>query len=528
MDRANGAFLETLRESVLTPRVVRRVVGRALELATAVSEDPESRRQPIQEELRQLDVEIARYTDAVGRDEPLPSLLEALRARERRRRELQAQIQELEGMARLVEGSGLGAKLTDWQGLLERQPIQARQLLRKLLVGRLIYTPHRDEAGGYYAFTGTASFGRLLSGTTAGQLRWCPRPDLTDSTSPRLLAPSPCQRSAVALRRPDEQTHEAGGFPGPRPLPWLVAFANLGIDRRQARGRIDVLLSARTLALGDDPSERQGYALDPAAPYDVELATAPGRDSITQRRGRNTLHWYRKGAELHPAPGLPTTPPVRVTAEIPGAVFEDLTPRPRAIMAVDHLTWERPVPDDIQDRFAKIQNVVRVLLGCVWYVRTGHSPTAWGRLLVTAVHAIGQSSFGQPGVAEFPEAEWADCPAESEWRDTHEGLFRLICDNAGQLWITPGESASMPRQPCPASPGPRCSICSSITGRPLPVSAGAAGAGGSSSASPHLGALECSVPGHPAVVGFTTAGRTKRAAPTHALTEAPAQPASFS
>ena len=437
MDRANGAFLETLRESVLTPRVVRRVVGRALELATAVSEDPESRRQPIQEELRQLDVEIARYTDAVGRDEPLPSLLEALRARERRRRELQAQIQELEGMARLVEGSGLGAKLTDWQGLLERQPIQARQLLRKLLVGRLIYTPHRDEAGGYYEFTGTASFGRLLSGTTAGQLRWCPRPDLTDSTSPRLLAPSPCQRSAVALRRPDEQTHEAGGFPGPRPLPWLVAFANLGIDRRQARGRIDVLLSARTLALGDDPSERQGYALDPAAPYDVELATAPGRDSITQRRGRNTLHWYRKGAELHPAPGLPTTPPVRVTAEIPGAVFEDLTPRPRAIMAVDHLTWERPVPDDIQDRFAKIQNVVRVLLGCVWYVRTGHSPTAWGRLLVTAVHAIGQSSFGRPGVAEFPEAEWADCPAESEWRDTHEGLFRLICDNAGQLWITP-------------------------------------------------------------------------------------------
>jgi site-specific DNA recombinase len=180
MDRANGAFLDTLRESVLTPRVVQRVVGRALELATAVSEDPESRRQPIQEELRQLDVEIARYTDAVGRGEPIPSLLEALRVRERRRRELQAQIQELEGMARLVEGSEtlvgeLGAKLTDWQGLLERQPIQARQLLRKLLVGRLIYTPHRDEAGGYYEFTGTASFGRLLSGTTAGQLRWCPR-----------------------------------------------------------------------------------------------------------------------------------------------------------------------------------------------------------------------------------------------------------------------------------------------------------------------------------------------------------------
>jgi hypothetical protein len=78
-------------------------------------------------------------------------------------------------MVRLVEGAGplvgeLGARLNDWQGLLERQPIQARQLLRKLLVGPLRYTPRRDEAGGYYDFAGTASFGRLLSGTTAGQL----------------------------------------------------------------------------------------------------------------------------------------------------------------------------------------------------------------------------------------------------------------------------------------------------------------------------------------------------------------------
>ena len=82
---ANAAFLATLRDDVLTPRVVQRVVGRAPEVATAVADDPR-----------------------------------------------------------------LGARLNDWQGLLERQPIQARQLLRKLLVGPLRYTPRRDEAGGYY------------------------------------------------------------------------------------------------------------------------------------------------------------------------------------------------------------------------------------------------------------------------------------------------------------------------------------------------------------------------------------------
>jgi len=42
----------------------------------------------------------------------------------------------------------LATKLAEWQGLLERQPIQSRQLLRKLLAGRVMYTPHDDERAG--------------------------------------------------------------------------------------------------------------------------------------------------------------------------------------------------------------------------------------------------------------------------------------------------------------------------------------------------------------------------------------------
>jgi hypothetical protein len=75
---ANAAFLATLRDDVLTPRVVQRVVGRAPEVATAVADDPRRQRRPIQEALRRVETEIARYTDAVSRGEPLPSLLEAL------------------------------------------------------------------------------------------------------------------------------------------------------------------------------------------------------------------------------------------------------------------------------------------------------------------------------------------------------------------------------------------------------------------------------------------------------------------
>src|SRR5205823_2758507 len=58
----------------------------------------------------------------------------------------------------------LGARLADWQGLLERQPIQARQILRKPLHGRLIFEPFKDERGRGYHIRGQATYGRLLFG----------------------------------------------------------------------------------------------------------------------------------------------------------------------------------------------------------------------------------------------------------------------------------------------------------------------------------------------------------------------------
>ncbi len=42
---------------------------------------------------------------------------------------------------------------------------QTRQILRKLLVGRLIFTPHEDESGRYYVFNGEGALDRILEGT---------------------------------------------------------------------------------------------------------------------------------------------------------------------------------------------------------------------------------------------------------------------------------------------------------------------------------------------------------------------------
>jgi hypothetical protein len=55
--------------------------------------------------------------------------------------------------------------LADWQGLLTGQPIQARQILRKLLDGRLVFTPGQDTRGRFYDVAGHATLGPVLAGT---------------------------------------------------------------------------------------------------------------------------------------------------------------------------------------------------------------------------------------------------------------------------------------------------------------------------------------------------------------------------
>jgi hypothetical protein len=51
--------------------------------------------------------------------------------------------------------------LKDWRGLLLGHVGQAQQVLRRLVVGRLTFTPRED---GFYAFTGKGTVRPLLGG----------------------------------------------------------------------------------------------------------------------------------------------------------------------------------------------------------------------------------------------------------------------------------------------------------------------------------------------------------------------------
>jgi hypothetical protein len=113
-------------------------------------------------ELRRL----ARVIATGGSD--LSSLTAAVRERERERLRIQARVAELatrRQLARLDRARldrDVRARLTDWQGLILGQPQHARQGLRKLLEGRLAFTPTAD--GTAVEFSGDGRLDPVLAG----------------------------------------------------------------------------------------------------------------------------------------------------------------------------------------------------------------------------------------------------------------------------------------------------------------------------------------------------------------------------
>jgi site-specific DNA recombinase len=163
----DAAVLTTLRDNVLTEDLVECVITRTIELARLEPEEHEQRRLTLVAGAARLDGEIARLTEAIAAGGSLTSLVAAVKARERERADVLARLEHLDGLTRAPAwGNGIRAKLrarlTEWRGLLTRQPEIARQVVRKLITGRLTLTPDREARR--YTFTGQAAYDALLAG----------------------------------------------------------------------------------------------------------------------------------------------------------------------------------------------------------------------------------------------------------------------------------------------------------------------------------------------------------------------------
>ena len=162
---ADEAVLTQLELDALSPNVIEAALERALaQLASPI--DVEGQRQTLQDKLRKVEADLTQLAEAVTEGGTLKTLLTAIKEREKRRDRIEADLAGLERLSRIGDvdrqqlKADLRKRLDDWRGLLRRHVPQARQILRKLLDGRVTFTPKVD----HYEFVGKWSLGKLMSG----------------------------------------------------------------------------------------------------------------------------------------------------------------------------------------------------------------------------------------------------------------------------------------------------------------------------------------------------------------------------
>ena len=151
MEDANGIVLEALLDEVLTPDVLDEAVEEALQILMGDEQQSEVDRQRLEQQIRRVEGERARLVQAVATGGELGSLLSALRDRESRLDNLRAECEGLRSRkqnTRQLDRRRVGAELHElarhWRDVLAGEPIHARPILTKLLVGRVSFTPLED------------------------------------------------------------------------------------------------------------------------------------------------------------------------------------------------------------------------------------------------------------------------------------------------------------------------------------------------------------------------------------------------
>lgn len=166
---ADGAVLGAIEQELLTPEIIESAIEQLLGLSNQPVTGATERQARLREALESVNVQLQRLVAAVAAGGPLDTRLAGIKDGERRREIL---INEMS----LAAAPGLRSvspdqvrresmqNLSEWRGLLRQHVSLARQLLRKVLVGRLIFMPRQEGEDSWYEFASEASLAKFLSG----------------------------------------------------------------------------------------------------------------------------------------------------------------------------------------------------------------------------------------------------------------------------------------------------------------------------------------------------------------------------
>ncbi len=164
---ADEAVLSALERELLDPEILQEAAARAAARVAAPAEDITARRHGLETALAHTEAALGRLTQAIAEGGSVPTLVQAIRDQERRHQTLRAELADTvrprvvplnvaELKARVVE------KAEEWRALLRKHAPIARQMVRKLVEGRIVFTPDREA--GLYRFTVPGVLGNFFSG----------------------------------------------------------------------------------------------------------------------------------------------------------------------------------------------------------------------------------------------------------------------------------------------------------------------------------------------------------------------------
>ena len=171
MQRSDDAVLAAIERDALQPDVISEAIRKAMKrLTPQIAATATADREVAGRQLAVIERDLERLTAAITAGGELQTLVQAIHDRETERNTLRRKIAALETACRAsafdpqtVERQWR-AKLEDWRGLLRRHVPQARQVLRKLLTGHVLFKPFRNGRTRYYEFSAPIGLGRILSG----------------------------------------------------------------------------------------------------------------------------------------------------------------------------------------------------------------------------------------------------------------------------------------------------------------------------------------------------------------------------
>jgi site-specific DNA recombinase len=171
-DVLDQALLSSLSDA-LDERLVAAAVERALEKLRSEHATQPDRRMAIEREISLIEAKERNLVAAVSRGDAVDPLLDALKAEGERKATLVRELtglQEMEKVANIDSARvqrDLKAQAESVRGLLSKHVPQARQMLRKLVNGRLQVTPIERNGRKGFRFEGQGTYGKLLAGEAA-------------------------------------------------------------------------------------------------------------------------------------------------------------------------------------------------------------------------------------------------------------------------------------------------------------------------------------------------------------------------